>query len=78
MKQLLTALLLTTLALPATAQTTSTEFYVVRDTTTQKCTVVDKKPKTTTMTITLASDGVYKTRVEAENAMKTVMVCESK
>jgi hypothetical protein len=56
----------------ATAQTA--EFYVVQDTSTKKCTIVDKKPTTTTTTI--VGDGkVYKTRVEAETAMKTVKVC---
>ena len=55
----------------ANAQTT--EFYIVQDTSTKKCTIVDKKPTTTTTTV--VGDGVYKTRVEAESAMKTVKVC---
>jgi hypothetical protein len=41
----------------------------VRDTTTKKCTVVDSKPTTTTTTV--VGDGVYKTKVEAERAIKT-------
>ena len=46
---------------PAYAQT---EFYVVQDTSTKKCTIVDKKPTTTTVVI---GDGkVFKTRTEAE------------
>jgi hypothetical protein len=61
------------MATSAFAQTT--EFYVVQDVKTKKCTVVDKKPvKTETMTI--VGDGkVYKSRTEAEGAIKTVKVC---
>lgn len=56
----------------AQAQVT-TEFYVVQDASTKKCTIVDKKPTTTTTTV--VGNGVYKTRTEAETAMKTVKVC---
>jgi hypothetical protein len=35
------------------------EFYIMRDLTTQKCTVVDKRPATAVKTITLASDAIY-------------------
>ena len=49
------------------------EFYIVRDATTKKCTVVDAKPTTTTTTI--VGDGVYKTRVEADSAIKTTKIC---
>ena len=65
--------LVVALALPAVAQTTS--FYVVQDVKTKKCTIVDKKPTATEYT-TVGDDGVvYKTRIEAETAMKTVKVC---
>ena len=58
----------------ASAQTTtvSTEYYVVRDPATQKCTIVDKKPTTTT---TIVDNGIFKTRTEAETGMKTMKVC---
>lgn len=49
------------------------EFYVVRDSTTKKCTVVDTKPTTTTTTI--VDNGTYKTKTEAEAGMKTTKVC---
>ena len=50
-----------------------TEFYVVQDTSTEKCTIVDKKPTTTTVVV---GDGkVFKTRTEAETGMKTMKVC---
>ena len=58
----------------AFAQTTtiSTDYYVVRDATTKKCTVVDKNPTTTT---TIVDNGTFKTRTEAETGMKTMKVC---
>lgn len=51
----------------------ATEFYVVQDSSTKRCTIVDKKPTTTTTIV--VGNGVYKTRTEAETAMKTVKVC---
>ena len=65
--------LVVALALPAVAQTTS--FYVVQDAKTKKCTIVDKKPTATEYTTVGENGVVYKTRVEAETAMKTVKVC---
>jgi hypothetical protein len=74
--KLLAALVLSgAFAFAAHAQTT--EFYIVQDTTTKKCTIVDKKPATTT-TIVVGDGKVYKTRAEAETAMKTITVCESR
>ena len=62
------------LTLPSMAFAQDT-LYVVQDVKTKKCTIVDKKPVTTEYT-TVGSDGViYKTRTEAEAAMKTVKVC---
>lgn len=49
------------------------EFYVVRDASTKKCTVVDTKPTTTTTTV--VDNGIYKTKTEAETGMKTTKVC---
>src|SRR4051794_14006197 len=51
----------------------ATGFYIVRDATTKKCTIVDQKPTTTTTTV--VGDSVYKTRTEAETGMKSVKVC---
>ena len=65
--------LVAALAVPAFAQ--SAEFYVVQDTTTKKCTIVDKKPTVTTQTVVTPAGTVYKTRAEAEAGMKTVKVC---
>ena len=58
-------------AVPASAQT----FYVVQDTQTKKCTIVEQKPTVTTMVV--VGDGkVFKTRTEAEGAVKTITVCK--
>ena len=61
-------------AVTAVAETAvAAEFYVVRDATTKKCTVVDTKPTATTTTI--VDNGTYKTKTEAETGMKTTKVC---
>ena len=50
-------------------------FYVVLNDLTKKCTVVDQTPRTDTPNITVASDTIYPTRAEAENALKTLKPC---
>jgi len=52
------------------------EFYVVRDATTKKCTVVETKP--TTSTVTVVDNGTFKTKTEAETGMKSIKVCTEK
>ncbi len=54
----------------------TTEYYVVQDATTKRCTIVDKKPSTTTMV--QVGPAMFKTRTEAETGMKTIKVCETK
>jgi hypothetical protein len=68
------AALVASFAAPAFA---ADEFYVVQDVKTKKCTIVDKKPTESSMTIVSPSGTVYKTRTEAEAGMKTVKVCSS-
>jgi hypothetical protein len=70
------------LAMPAFAQTsttttttgpagaTSEQFYVVRDSSTKRCTVTSTRP--TTSTTTVVGDTVYKTRSEADAAVTKV------
>ena len=70
------AALVTAIAAPAFAQSMTTEYYVVQDSTTKKCTIVDKKPTTTTMV--QVGPVMFKTRTEAETGMKTIKVCETK
>jgi hypothetical protein len=69
MKKLFAGILIASIVTPAMAD----EFYVVRDATTKKCTIVDKKPTVTTTTV--VGNGIYKTREEATTGMKTVKVC---
>jgi hypothetical protein len=64
----------TVVALATSAMAQTTEFYVVQDVKTKRCTIVDKKPATTTE-VTILGNSVYKTRTEAEAGMKTVKVC---
>jgi hypothetical protein len=68
------AALVASFAAPAFA---ADEFYVVQDVKTKKCTVVDKKPTESSMTVVSPAGTVYKTRAEAEAGMKTVKVCSS-
>ena len=68
---MLSGIVVAVAATGAYAQTA--EFYVVRDATTKKCTLVDTKPTTTTTTV--VDNGVFKTRTEAESSIKTMKVC---
>jgi hypothetical protein len=69
MKKLVAIAMLVAFVSPALA---ADEFYVVQDVKTKKCTIVDKKPTTTT---TIVDNGVFKTKTEAETGMKTMKVC---
>ena len=53
----------------------SPAFYIVLNSLTKNCTVVDKTPRTDTPNITVASDTIYKTRAEAETAAKALKQC---
>jgi hypothetical protein len=55
----------------------ATSYYIIQDVKTKKCTVVDKKPVATEATVVGPDGVVYKTKTEAETAMKTVKVCTS-
>lgn len=60
--------------LAAASPALSATFYVVQDTKTKKCTIVEEKP--TVETVVVVGDGkVYATRAEAESAVKTIAVC---
>jgi hypothetical protein len=63
------------LVVPAAAQAT---FYVVQDTTTKRCQVVKERPTTKTMVIVGDSGKVYTSEAEAQSAMRTIKVCETK
>ncbi len=72
LKTLAAATLVVAFAAPAFA---ADEYYVVQDVKTKKCTIVDRKPTDTSVTVVSPSGTVYKTRSEAESSMKTVKVC---
>jgi hypothetical protein len=57
------------------AKTAAPAFYVVLNSLTKSCTVVDKLPRTDTPNITVASDAIYSTRAEAETAIKSLKPC---
>ena len=75
-KRLLFVAVALALATPAFSQpTTVTEYYVVQDTGTKKCTIVEKKPTEATILPILQVGPAFKTRIEAESGMKTIKVC---
>jgi hypothetical protein len=72
MRTLIAAALAAVVSSAAFAQTT--EFYVVQDVKTKRCTIVDKRPATTTE-VTVLGTTIFKTRAEAETGMRTQKVC---
>jgi hypothetical protein len=74
---LTSAAVVASLSLPSVAAFAQTSFYVVQDVKTKHCQIVDKKPVATEATVVGPDGVVYKTRTEAETAMKTVKVCTS-
>ena len=71
-----TKLLVATVAIATFATPALADFWIVQDSSTKRCTIVEQRPTTTTTTI-VGGDTVFKTRVEAENQMKTVEVCKT-
>ena len=67
-RYLLCGIVLAAFATPALAA----KFYVVRDTTTQECSIVVRKPTVATMKQVGTS---HKTHVKAEKAMKSATIC---
>jgi hypothetical protein len=63
------------LTVPAAAQAT---FYIVQDTKTKRCTVVKERPTAKTMVIVGDSGKVYTTESEAQAAVRTIKVCETR
>lgn len=58
---------------PASAQTTVTEYYVIQDPSTKRCTIVDQRPSSSTSVV--LDLGIFRTRTEAELGMKRTKVC---
>jgi hypothetical protein len=58
------------------AAKTEPAFYVVLNSLTKNCTVADKMPRTDSPNITVASDTIFRSRAEAETAIKTLTPCQ--
>lgn len=58
-------------------QATAAEFYIVQDSATKHCTIVDKKPTVKTETVVGEDGRVYSTREEADTAMTKEKICET-
>jgi hypothetical protein len=65
------------LILPGAAAFAQDTYYIVQDAKTKKCQIVAQKPIGTEYTVVGPDGVVYKTRTEAETAIKTVKVCAS-
>jgi hypothetical protein len=72
MKYALCGIVLAAFVTPALA---AGKFYVVRDTTTKECSIVEQKPTEATMKLV---GMAHKTQAKAENAMKVSKICEHK
>jgi hypothetical protein len=69
-------LVATTLALAIVTPAFAAEFYIVQNSATKHCTIVDKRPTSRTEVIVGENGKTYTTHEEADTAMKTVKVCE--
>ena len=58
-------------------QAAAAEFYIVQDSSTKHCTIVDKKPTVKTETVVGDNGKVYSTREEASTAMTKEKICET-
>jgi hypothetical protein len=72
LKCALAGLLIVGFITPAMAE----EYYVVRDTTTKKCTIITEKP-ISSRSVTVLGVTIFKSKSEAEGYMKKETVCTS-
>ena len=74
---LLAGVVVLTTAMPGFSQTSApprpTEYFIVQDIQTKKCTIVEEKPTSTTVSVVGSTQ--YKTRAEAEAGMKAAVIC---
>ena len=68
-------LLIASVAVAAFATPALPDFWDRAGCSTKKCTIVEQKPTAATTTVVGGDGKVYKTKVEAENSMKTEKVC---
>jgi hypothetical protein len=62
------------LALVVATPVFAAEYYVVQNATSKKCSVASKKPASSK--VTLVSDTAYKTKAEAQAALKAADACK--
>ena len=67
-------MLATTLAFAAPGYAQISEFHVVQDARTKRCTVVDRRPSPSTY-VTLVSSETYRTQAEADAGILSLKVC---
>ena len=72
MKYALCGIALAAIVTPALA---ANEFYVVQNTNTMTCSIVEQKPTVATIKVV---GSIYDTRVKAETALKADKICENK
>ena len=70
-KFLLAGAMTAAVILPASAQTTVTEYYVIQEPSTKRCTIVDSRPSTGVV----LDLGIFRTRAEAELGARQSKVC---
>ena len=71
-KYALCGIVLAALVTPALA---ANKFYVVRDTTTKECSIVEQKPTVATMKLV---GSAHNTQAKAEKAIKVAKICATK
>jgi hypothetical protein len=52
------------------------EFYIVQDSSTKRCQIVEQKPTSST-TVVVGDGKVFTTRTEAQTALSSVEVCKT-
>jgi hypothetical protein len=72
MREIIVAGVILAIATPALAA----EYYIVQDSATKRCTIMDKRPTERTQVVVGENGKTYTTRDEATTAMRSVKVCE--
>ena len=70
-------ILLTTVVLVAFVSPAFADFYVVQDTNTKECSIVEQRPTDANKGLVGGTSAIYKDRAGAENAMRNSVLCRS-
>jgi hypothetical protein len=52
------------------------DYYIVQEPSTKRCTIVEQRPANPSLGIVVGGDRGFGVRLEAENRMKTIEVCQ--